>query len=128
MTETKYFPSYSFIAHYSLKLKQIEMSSFLKDFPELHDFVLRHEKEHAELFLRRGYKGVLGQAWIDLRDHKRIMQNNVLWKDYKQFRGNMRGSKKDVLFIIAYNLLIGFGSILLIPYQIWRIIKDVIKK
>ena len=128
MTKIVYLPSYSFIAHYSLRLKQIEICEFLKEYPELHNLVLEHEKEHEELFEERRYKSLLNHVWIDLRDYRRLLNDSSLWKEYKEFRKEARDSKKDIVFIFTYLILVNLGSILLFPLKILRILKDVLKK
>lgn len=80
MPEIVYLDTYFITGHYAPNLDRIELSAYLKDYPELHDFVLAHEKKHGEIG---------GISWrhfiVDVRDRYRFFTDKVLWDQYCAF-------------------------------------------
>lgn len=97
-----YVDSYSIIGSYYPKLNRIEISKYLRDFPELHSYVLGHELKHAT-FPPCSPK----HFWFDLIDNARFFLNLELLHQFSNFKRLPNGklTKKELAFIFAYDLL-----------------------
>lgn len=86
--KVNYIDTWTTLAHYDFNHDRIEVSSFLKQFPELHDFCVKHELGHAEI-----YKS-LGFSWrhytLDIKDRFRLHNSRILTTQLRVFRKESR--------------------------------------
>lgn len=95
----------TFLAHYIPSQNRIEISQYLSEYKELHDFCLHHELDHAK---QKPYS--LKHLWIDLRDRTRFFFNSTLLTQKRDFEKPLKPQTlKAALFLGVYNL---FGGLL----------------
>ena len=96
----------------------IILNEKLMDYPELHEFVLSHEKKHLEY----GFN-LLKQLSLDLRDRFTVLKSGRLYWQYKSCLKNGLPAKEKVkliLFGLGYQLGSLGISFILLPLIIFR--------
>jgi len=93
----------------------IILSQKLKDFPELHNLVLEHEKKHLEY----GYN-LWKHFKLDLKDRITLYTNSQLYYQLKQVLNSKSRTEqiKDVLFALGYALCSFLIALVTTPLQI----------
>lgn len=116
-----YFDTTYFIAHTDLKRERIELSEFLKLFPELHEFLLKHELNHAKIFADYGYS--LRHIWLDYKDRFKLYKDPLLLEQLTSFL-HLREPKKikDYCFMLFYQIA-SYFSIFFALIRIWHTLK-----
>ena len=104
-----YVDTWYILGHYDFNHERIEISSFLKQFPELHDFCVNHETKHAEIHKKHGF------SWrhyiLDIKDRFRLHNDQTLSTQLKSFRKEIR-----VKQIHALIFMFGYGFITAITF------------
>lgn len=118
----KYFDTSAFLAHYDFNRRRIEISELVKQFPELHEFVLKHEKDHARIFEEKGFS--FRHIAIDFRDRFKLYWNRTLFEQLMKFM-KLREPKKmwHYCFMIFYNVA-GIFTLFLKLIAIRHILSD----
>ena len=103
-TRVNYVDTWSILAHYDFNHCRIEISSFLKQFPELHDFCVEHETKHAEIHKRHKF------SWehyvLDIKDRFRLHNSKVLSTQLRTFRKEMNPKHIHVfVFMLFYSFI-----------------------
>ena len=93
----------TFLAHYIPSEDRVEISKYLHEYKELHDFCLNHELDHAK---QKPYS--LRHLWIDLRDRTKFFFNTTLLKQKHNFEKPLQPKTlKAALFLGVCNLVGG---------------------
>ena len=107
-----YVDSYAICGH-TIFLKdqiRIEISSFLTQYPELHRFVLDHERKHSE-FSRFSWR----HFWIDAKDRIRLVWDPTIQRQLNDFRDQMKPKGlKEILFQVLYELFGQFHAVFIL--------------
>jgi hypothetical protein len=91
----------SIIGHYVPRSQRIEISKYLREYPELFTFVLEHEQKHSQLS-NYSFKHI----WIDIRDRTKFFINITLIKQWIAFnKPDAPKGWKENIFIFLYNFL-----------------------
>ena len=104
----------------------IILNEKLINYPELHEFVLAHEKKHLEY----GFN-LWKQLSLDLRDRFRFLKREELYRQYKLCSKNGFPTKEKLkltLFKLGYELGSLGISFILLPLIIFRELKLLWKK
>jgi len=81
----------------------VEISKYLNEHKELHDFLLNHELDHAK---QKPYS--LKHIWIDLRDRTKFFFNSTLLKQKHDFEQPLKPKTwKAALYLATYNIVGG---------------------
>ena len=108
MTTVKFLNTYLILAQYTSERDEVEISEYLKKYPELMSFCLLHELTHASFS-----KHSLKHFWLDMKDRFRFFADNQLLQQWGEFRKDeifgFKETKKDLAFSISYNLLSEFS-------------------
>ena len=100
-----YLPYNSIEAEASLSSAYIVLSEKLKNYPELHDFILNHELGH----FRYGYN-VVKQLLHDWKDVVRFYTNGKLVDARMRFESSIRRKMKEKLKIWGFEIIYIFGT------------------
>jgi len=103
-----YADTYYFIAHYLPKFNRIEVSTYLKNFPNLHDFSVNHEIQHALIEKQCNFP-VFRHLWLDLKDRFKLFWSPLLFKELAEFSAlTNRKTIKHTIERFLYSLLSQF--------------------
>ena len=105
--KVNYVDTWYILAHYDFNHERVEVSSFLKQFPELHDFCVTHETKHAEIHKR--HKFSWEHYMLDIKDRFRLHNSKVLSTQLRTFRKEM--NPKHVYALV---FMFGYGFISII--------------
>lgn len=111
-----YVDSYTILGQYSPVLNRIELSLYLKSFPELHEFVLGHERKHAG-------QGALQACWLDVKDNVTLQTDPLLHGQLKELRKPIRPKTlEQKIHCYSYNFLQPWAMMLVgIPWWILKL-------
>jgi hypothetical protein len=106
-----YVDSYQVIGAYIPKFNRIEISVFMKDFPELQAFVLNHEKQHA--LIEQSHRFALPfHLWHDIKDRTKAYWDSILFEQLVDFENLATPkSKLKLLELEVYSILTIFAMI-----------------
>jgi hypothetical protein len=136
MTEKKAWPdpeiisldSWIFVAQTVYDEKgqaRIEISEYLKEYPELYQFCLNHEIDHAK-------HGPISfwHYWIDFRDRQKLIMNDDLSKQMAKFRRSRQDPRlRTQIFYVIYVLFCVLQAIaILAPLTLLKFVSGQIKK
>ena len=118
-----YIDTWTILGHYDFNHNRIEISSFLKQFPELHTFCVTHELKHAEIRKKYGY------SWrhylLDIKDRFKLHNNKILSTQLRSFKEEIKPKHMHALmFMFGY----GFISIITSIFNIIEIRHVIPKK
>jgi len=92
---------------------RIEISEYLKEFPELYGLCLKHEKTHARygMFTWRHF-------WLDLKDRFRLRTDLKLREQLHLFQKHAQPKGiKEYVFAVLYSLSNAVIALMLIPVE-----------
>jgi len=117
-----YLDTWSILGQYDFNHSRVEISSFLKQFPELHDFCVNHELRHAEIHKKHKF------SWrhyvLDIKDRFRLHNDRTLSTQLRTFRKELKPKH-----IHALVFMFGYGIISIITCTFYCIeIRHVIHK
>ena len=99
-----YLDTTAITAHVDINRKRIEISRFLKIFPELHDFFLKHERTHARFFIEKAF--IFNHIWLDYKDRFKLFSDKRLFEQFSAFQTLREPeSLRMFLFMVFYNIL-----------------------
>ena len=121
--KVNYIDTWSIFGQYDFNHNRIEISSFLKQFPELHTFCVNHELRHSEIRKKHGF------SWrhyvLDIKDRFKLHNDRILSTQLMAFRNETRPKHiTDFLFFFFY----GFFSMLTSFFQFIEIRHIINKK
>jgi len=112
-----YADTYCIIAHYLPKYHRIEASIYLKNFPNLHDFCINHEIQHA-LIEKKYNLPIFRHLWLDLKSRFKLYWDPTLFGELREFfsltnRKTVKKRIEKVLyeFLTSFTMIIGIVSI-----------------
>ena len=107
--QVNYVDTWCILAHYDFNHSRVEISSFLKQFPELHDFCVEHESGHAEIDKKHKF------SWrhyiLDIKDRFKLHNDKILSTQLKTFKKEMKPKH-----IYALMFMFGYGFITAITF------------
>lgn len=120
--------TWTFLAHTVYDEKgqaRIEISEYLKEYPELYKFCLDHEVEHS----KHGPVS-LSHFWIDFKDRPKLILNNTLHDQQIKFNQAKQDPKlRTQIFYLLYALYCVSQAILILaPLQILKFVIGLVKR
>jgi hypothetical protein len=99
-----YIDTWTILGHYDFNHDRIEISTYLKQFPELHDFCVKHELKHRRLHKQHGF------TWrhyvLDIKDRFKLHNDKILSIQYRTFKEEVKPKTISALvFMIFYNFV-----------------------
>jgi len=104
---------------------RVEISEYLKEFPELYKFCLDHEVDHA----KHG-PASLWHLWIDWRDRPKLILNDQLKNQMRAFHRKRQDLRIGTQIFYAFYALFCVlqAIVILAPLSIMKIVSGQIKK
>jgi hypothetical protein len=104
---------------------RIEISEYLKEYPDLYRFCLDHEVEHS----KHGPVS-LRHFWIDFRDRPKLILNNTLREQQMKFNLSKQDPRlRTQIFYLFYGLYcVVQAVIILAPLSILKFLAGLIKR
>ena len=102
--KVNYVDTWFILAHYDMNHNRIEISSFLKQFPELHAFCVNHETRHAEIYKKHGF------SWrhyaLDIKDRFKLHNDRTLSTQLRTFKEETKPKHiTTFVFMLFYSLI-----------------------
>ena len=103
-TKVNYVDTWFILGHYDMNHDRVEISSFLKQYPELHDFCVNHEIKHVEIYSKHKF------SWrhyiLDIKDRFKLHNDRTLSTQLRSFREEIKPKHIDTfVFIIFYQFI-----------------------
>jgi len=109
--EIVYVDTWFLVGQFDFIRERVEISKYLKLYPELHDFVLQHEKKHFDIYKEYGF------SWrhfvIDIKDRFKLFNNRTIYNQWRKFQKQKEPRNwKEYLFMFMYQFVNAFTTFL----------------
>jgi hypothetical protein len=104
---------------------RIEISEYLKEYPELYQFCLNHEVDHA----KHG-PASFWHFWIEWRDRPKLILNNQLKNQMNEFHRKRQDPRitTQIFYVIYLLYCVLQAIVILAPLTILKFVSGQIKK
>ncbi len=110
--EIVYLRTYQIVGLYEYAEDRVEISEFLKDWPELHEFVLDHELDHVRI--RREGRPFYLHMKADMDHSLALLRSRELCRQVQEFKNKTKPKGLRLsLWYLLYNLFRGFWGMIL---------------
>lgn len=103
MVEIVFVDTWMRMGFFDPKHNRIEVSKYLRQFPELYQFVIEHEIQHSLTFEEYGYSARL--YWEELKDRFLLCSNEKFFSQYMKFKRETEPKFREMPFYLGYTLI-----------------------